>query len=193
MIRVGLTGGIGSGKSYIAEIFCKLKVPVFNSDLRAREISDTSEEARAQIISHFGNKAYNNDSLNRRFIAGMVFENPLLLEKLNKILHPLVEKEFEAWCSENNSSDYIIKEAAILFETGNYKKLDSTILVAAPEDIRITRVQKRDNSDRDSIIKRMENQWDDQVKEKLADYIIYNDGKTLILPQIIEIHKRLTD
>jgi len=228
MICIGLTGGIGSGKSFIAEIFKKLGVPVYNADTRASFISDKDPEVKSNIVSLFGQKVYSNGLLNRQYVGGMVFDNPDLLERLNSIIHPAVEADFLKWCStkkehnyiikeaapvENEEAkpdpaveadflkwcstkkehNYIIKEAAILFETGSYKKLDSTILVVAPEDIRIKRVLKRDNTDRDSVKKRVENQWGDQEKEKLANYIINNDGRTLLLPQIINIHNSVTE
>jgi len=193
MICIGLTGGIGSGKSFIAEIFKKLGVPVYNADTRASFISDKDPEVKSNIVSLFGQKVYSNGLLNRQYVGGMVFDNPDLLERLNSIIHPAVEADFLKWCSTKKEHNYIIKEAAILFETGSYKKLDSTILVVAPEDIRIKRVLKRDNTDRDSVKKRVENQWGDQEKEKLANYIINNDGRTLLLPQIINIHNSVTE
>ena len=193
MIKVGLTGGIGSGKTFIAEVFQNLGVPIFNSDIVAREITDNNSDVKKSLVSHFGKEAYHNDKLNRQFIAGMVFENPELLELMNKIVHPQVEKEFLSWCANYEDKRYIIKEAAIIFETGIYKKLDLNILVKAPEEIRIKRILKRDNTDIQNIRKRMKNQWDDLQKEKLADFILINDGHTLILPQIIEIHNKINE
>ena len=193
MICIGLTGGIGSGKSYVARIFESLDVPVYKADDQARFISDNNPTVVSKINSLFGHNAYTNNSLNRQFIGGMVFDDPSLLKKLNEIIHPEVEKDFENWCSENKKSAYVIKEAAILFETGSYKKLHSNILVLAPEEIRIDRVKKRDKIDPDQIRKRMLNQWQDSKKKKLANYVIVNDGKSLILPQVIQIHKRITE
>ena len=193
MICIGLTGGIGSGKSFIAEIFIRLGVPIYNADTLARHISNNNPDVKSNIVSLLGQNAYKKGLLNRQYVGGMVFDNPDLLENLNKIIHPAVEVDFLKWCSNNKEHHYLIKEAAILFETGSYRKLDSTILVVAPEDIRIKRVQKRDNLDANSIKKRIDKQWNDQEKEKLADYIINNDGKTLLLPQIIQIHKRVTN
>ena len=193
MIKVGLTGGIGSGKSFIAEVFVNLGIPVFNSDIKARKISNTNLTIKQDIISHFGKESYHNDSLNRTYIAGMVFEKPELLEKLNSIIHPQLEIEFDKWLSSQNESKYVIKEAAILFETGGYKRMDSNILVIAPVDLRIDRIQKRDNLSVNQIKNRMANQWADERKEELADFIINNDENNLILPQIINIHKRLTE
>ncbi len=193
MICIGLTGGIGSGKSFIAEIFIRLGVPIYNADTRARHISDNNPDVKSNIVSLLGQNAYKKGLLNRQYVGGMVFDNPDLLESLNSIIHPAVEVDFLKWCSNNKEHRYIIKEAAILFETGSYRKLDSTILVVAPEEIRIKRVQKRDSTDTDSVKKRIDKQWKDQEKEKLADYIINNDEKTLLLPQIIDIHTSITE
>lgn len=193
MICIGLTGGIGSGKSFIADIFQKLGVPVYNSDIRAKHISDNDSFVRRKIVSLLGQNAYQNGILNRQYLGGMVFDNPDLLDSLNDIIHPAVEADFIKWCSDKNEHDYVLKEAAILFETGSYKRLDSTVLVVAPEGTRIKRVQKRDNLDTNSIQKRIDKQWSDQDKEKMADYIINNDGKTLVLPQIIHIHTSISD
>lgn len=191
MICVGLTGGIGSGKSYISQVFKALGVQVYDADSRARYISDSNPEIKSSIVSLLGQNAYLNGLMNRNFVAGMVFDNPELLEKLNEIIHPAVEADFLSWCKSHQDQAYLIKEAAILFETGGYKKLASTILVVAPKEIRIDRVKKRDSIDRESVVKRIENQWSDHQKEALADFIIQNDGKKLVLPQIIKIHNTL--
>ncbi len=190
---IGLTGGIGSGKSYVAKIFQNLDVPIYKADNQARYISDNNPAVISKIVSLFGKDAYTNGMLNRQFIGGMVFDDSSLLKKLNEIIHPEVEKDFKNWCSENINSAYIIKEAAILFETGSYKNLHSNILVVAPEEIRLDRVKRRDKVNPDQIRKRMQNQWTDSKKRKLADYVIVNDGKSLILPQVIQIHNRITE
>lgn len=192
MNYVGLTGGIGSGKSYVARIFQNLGIPIYEADLRARELSDSNPAIRKKIIDIFGDNAYQNEELNRNWIGGQVFSQVDLLEKLNQIIHPEVDSDFSKWCTENNEAPYIIKEAAILFETGSFRKMNYNILVTAPEWLRIERVGKRDLLITEEIRKRMENQWDDNEKLKLADFVIINDGKSLILPEVLNIHQKLT-
>ncbi len=192
MNYVGLTGGIGSGKSYVARIFQNLGIPIYEADLRARELSDSNPAIRKKIIDIFGDNAYQNEELNRNWIGGQVFSQVDLLEKLNQIIHPEVDSDFSKWCTENNEAPYIIKEAAILFETGSFRKMNYNILVTAPEWLRIERVGKRDLLSTEEIRKRMENQWDDNEKLKLADFVIINDGKSLILPEVLNIHQKLT-
>ncbi len=191
MICVGLTGGIGSGKSYIAQIFNSLGIPVYEADSRAMEITNTIPSIRKKIISIFGEQAYQHNKLNRKWIGDQVFDHPSLLQKLNDIIHPEVDLDFAIWCSENTASPYLIKEAAILFETGSYSQLNFNILVTAPDNLRIARVSERDQMSPDQIRKRMQNQWSDEDKLKLADFVIINDGEALILPQIINIHEKL--
>lgn len=143
-LLIGLTGGIGAGKSLVANIFQSLGVQVFNADLEAREILNTSEAVRKQIIAVFGDAAYSGSEANRPFLAAQVFKNDSLREKLNAIVHPAVANAFETWVLKNSSEPYVIKEAAITFETGLNKSLDFVILVTAPEQVRIDRVMKRD-------------------------------------------------
>lgn len=191
MLIVGITGGIGSGKSYVCNVFKKLGVPVYNSDDSARKISNNSEIVKSQIISLLGKKAYKNKLLNRQFIASIVFNNKELLDRLNSIIHPVVEKDFNDWCSSKQEFTYVLKEAAILFETGIYKKLDSTIAIIASESIRLQRVLERENINEEAVRKRMKNQWSAEKITSLADFIIENNSKKLLLPQILNIHKKL--
>ncbi len=191
MICIGLTGGIGSGKSYVAQIFHALNIPVYPADSRARELSNSLPSIRNKIISLFGEEAFSQGILNRKFIGSQVFEKPVMLQKLNEIVHPEVEYDFAKWCTENNKYPYIIKEAAILFETGSYRRLNSTILVTAPLALRIDRVKERNQMSPVQIKKRMQNQWSDEDKLNLADFVIVNDGRSLILPQVLNIHKKL--
>jgi dephospho-CoA kinase len=191
MLKVGITGGIGSGKSYICDVFKKIGIPVYEADEKARIITNTTDQVKSEIINVFGLQAYNNNLLNTKFIASSVFNNPGLLEQLNSIIHPAVENDFISWCQEQKNQAYIIKEAAILFETGIYKKLNRNILVLAPEHIRVKRVQSRDNSTEIEIRNRIKNQWPTEKTVQLADFIIENDGKKLILPQIIKIDKEI--
>lgn len=190
-LLIGLTGGIGAGKSLVANIFQSLRIQVFNADLEAREILNTSETVRKQIIALFGDAAYSGSEANRPFLAAQVFKNDSLREKLNAIVHPAVANAFETWVLKNSSEPYVIKEAAITFETGLNKSLDFVILVTAPEQVRIDRVMKRDGITENQVRDRMAAQWADEEKLKLSDYQIINDGKSLLIPQVLTIHDTL--
>jgi dephospho-CoA kinase len=192
MKRVGLTGGIGSGKSFIAEIFRNLGVPVFNSDDAARKIQQTDTEVQSAIRESFGDVFLDTGELDRKKLASIVFADQQKLAQLNAIVHPAVGKAFERFCSENSSAAYVIKEAAIIFEIGLDEELDGTILVTAPEHIRIERVIKRDNISETEVRSRMSKQWTDQEKMQRADWMINNDGAVPLLPQVLRIHDSLT-
>ncbi|WP_066759464.1 dephospho-CoA kinase [Crocinitomix algicola] len=189
--KIGITGGIGAGKSFVCSIIENLGYPVFYSDSVAKKLTDTHPEIKKQIIELFGHEAYLSHSLNRPFIAQQVFNDKGLLEQLNQIIHPAVQHSFHQFYERSNKS-LIFNEAAIIFETGSYKNFDATILVKAPKDLRIKRVLNRDNSTEKEIEKRMDKQWSDQKKEQIADYVILNDDKSLLTPQIIAIIDKLT-
>lgn len=189
MKRIGLTGGIGSGKSFIAEIFRNLGVPVFNSDDAARKIQQSDKEVLVAIREKFGDVFLSSGELDRKKLAAIVFSDQQKLLELNAIVHPAVGKAFEIFCSENSSAPYVIKEAAIIFEIGIDETLDGTILVTAPEQIRIERVMKRDGISESDVRARMQKQWSDEEKMKRADWLISNDGEKAILPQVLRIHK----
>jgi dephospho-CoA kinase len=191
MIKVGVTGGIGSGKSYVSKVFEQMGIPVFYADIVAKNITTSSVDVIQEIKNEFGNEAYNDQVLNRVYLAKIVFKDPEKLEKLNKIIHPAVKTEFVKWCNSFPHKPYVIEEAAILFESGSYKQMDRTIVVSAPEALRIKRVTKRDKLSEQEVHNRMKNQWPTEKIEGLADFIINNDGKHLLLPQIIEIDKTL--
>jgi dephospho-CoA kinase len=193
MLKIGITGGIGSGKSYICKIFEQLGVPVYNADEKARNISNNSISVKKDITNLFGKEAYENNVLNRAYIASKVFNDTNLLEQLNQIIHPAVNKDFNDWCNNYQDKSYILKEAAILFESGIYKNLDKTILVTAPESIRINRVIKRDGSTKEEVLNRMKNQWPTEKITPLADFIIHNIDKELLLPEILKIHNTLNN
>lgn len=169
---VGLTGGIGSGKTTIAGFFKELGVPVYHSDDEAKKLMHTPV-VREKVEKLFGSQAYINDILNRKFISDQVFENKDLLHRLNAIVHPAVRKNFEEWVAAQNAK-YVIQEVAILFENDLQKKFDFTILVTAPEDTRIERVMKRENVKKSAVLARIANQWSDEKKRPLADFIIEN-------------------
>ncbi len=189
MKTIGLTGGIGSGKSTVSKIFKTLGVPVFNTDLEARKLF-SDYEVKNEIVQQFGKEVFVNNTFDRSKMAALVFNNKSALEKLNAIVHPRVAKQFEKWASTHSKLDYIIKESAIIFEYNIDKSLDSTILVLAPIEVRIRRVMQRDNMPEQSIRDRINNQMPDQEKIKRASYIINNNNQMLI-PQVIEINSNI--
>lgn len=191
MRKVGLTGNIGSGKSIVARIFSILGVPVYNADYQAKQIMSNIDVVN-QIVQLFGAKILlDNTTINRAALANIVFENPSELHKLNDLIHPLVKDDFLKWCSQYQAFPYVIQEAAILFESGFNKLFDSTILVQAPESICIVRVMKRDSVTAEHVMARMKNQWSQELKASLSDYVIVNDEATMLIPQILLTHHEL--
>jgi len=191
MKRIGITGGIGSGKTYVSEVFKSLGIPVFNADVESKKLMTTSESLMSLVKTEFGEDIYTNGSLNKEKLASIVFSDKSKLEKLNSFVHPIVKAEFEKWCTKQSSA-YVIKEAAILFESKANIGLDAVICVSAPLQLRIDRATKRDNTNEQEIKNRIENQISQEEKENLSDYIIVNDNKEMLLPQIINIHKLLS-
>ncbi len=191
MIKVGITGGIGSGKSTVCKVFRVLGIPVFESDEIARQLMNSDPETCVQLIELFGASVYlPNQIIDRKYLAGIVFSNPSLLAQLNGIVHPKVRDVFTAWCKIQHSP-YILHESAILFESGFYKLMDKTITVVAKENERIERVMKRDGATEELVNQRIRNQWRDIERIKLADFVISNNDDELIVPQIIEIDKKI--
>lgn len=190
MIKVGVTGGIGAGKSIVCEAFRLLGVPVYNADERARYLMTHDLNLISSIVKKFGTEAYNSDGqLNRALIASVVFNNKKQLDILNGLVHPAVERDFVSWYENYHHRKYIIKEAALLLESGSYKKLDYVINVVAPEPKRIARVLQRDPHRSQSDVKHIiSRQLNDSEKEKIATYTIVNDESALLLPQVLEIH-----
>ena len=189
--KVGITGGIGSGKSYIAKVFKTLNIPFYDADREAKALMNTSEIVRQGLVEAFGTQVYQeNGLLNRKWLADQVFNNVEKLALLNSIVRPVVIQHAEARGNAQQTC-YNLKEAALLFESGSYKTLDYTILVVAPQDIRIKRVIQRDNVSKDEVINRINKQMPDESKMELANFIIVNDEKTPLLPQIYNIHKLL--
>lgn len=191
MLTVGITGGIGSGKSTICRIFEVMEVPVFNADAEARRLQNEDSNVRSSMISLFGNEVYNDDGLNRKLVAELVFNNKLLLDQLNKIIHPATLVAFEKWKQDYSSNHYVIKEAAILFESKSNIGLDKIIVVSAAEELRIERIVKRDNISREQIISRMNNQLAEEERIAKADFVIVNDEKSAIIPQVLAVHEKL--
>ncbi|CAN5382924.1 dephospho-CoA kinase [soil metagenome] len=184
---IGLTGGIGSGKTTIAGFFKKLGVPLYIADDAGKRLMATSQEVKSQIIALLGQDSYCDDIPDRRFIADVVFKSPKKLEQLNQIIHPAVQEDFENW-KNNQNSPYVLYEAAILFETGGYKKCDAVILVTAPLHTRIERLQLRDGITLEQIEARMHHQWSDKQKRKLSQFEIFNANLLKSEQQVKIIH-----
>ncbi len=189
---IGLTGGIGSGKSTIAGIFEHLGVPVYNSDKSAQKIY-FKPEVKKQVIELIGAEAYLTDSsLNKEFIAAAVFSDHQKLEQLNSIIHPAVAKDFKEW-KEKQHASYLVKESALLFETGIYKEMDALVLVSADKDLRIERVKKRDHLTEEQVLQRINKQMPEAEKEKLAQFIVSNNERQLVIPQVLKIHQKIVE
>lgn len=188
MIKIGLTGGIGSGKSTIASIFKQLGVSIYFSDTRAKFLMASDSKVIAQIEDAFGSKSYVNGQLNKTYISKKVFSDSRALKTLNSIVHPAVKNDFNLWCT-TQKGPYIIKEAAILFESKSNIGLDKVILVSSPKELKLSRVLKRDQTDKKSVLERMDAQWKDSEKRLLADYEIRNDEKKSLIEQVNFLHK----
>lgn len=193
MLKIGITGGIGSGKSTVVKVFEQLGVPVFIADDQAKELMNTDLELIAEIKQVFGENVYTpKGELNRTMLASLVFNAPDKLKLLNALVHPATIRAFENWCKRHQDKPYVLKEAAILFESGTYKQNDLNILVTAPEEIRIKRVIKRDASDEEKVRSRIKNQMPDEEKSKLADFILVNDEQSALIPQIVSLHHKFS-
>jgi dephospho-CoA kinase len=191
MLKVGITGGIGSGKSTVCKVFSILGIPVFEADKVAKELMNTDRLISDQLIGLFGTEVYRpNRTVNRKYLAAVVFNDTSLLSKLNDIVHPVVRNAFFSWCDQQNAP-YIIHEAAILFESGFYKLMDKTIAVVTSEHERIERVMKRDDVTIEMVNERIRNQWNDRQRTELADFVIENNDDQMIIPQIMEIDKKI--
>ena len=192
LLRVGITGGIGSGKSTIARIFSTFNIPVYDADSHAKKLMTTDKILVGEITREFGTLSYQSDgALDRKFLAEVVFNDPGKLSRLNSLVHPRVDLDFEQWVSRQASAPYILKEAALLFNSGASKKLNKIIVVAAPTEVRIERIRRRDGRTDDQIKKIINQQMDQQEMEHRADYIIRNDGSELVIPQVLRIHQTL--
>ena len=190
MKRIGLTGGIGSGKSFIANILEHMGFPVYYSDLRSKELTKSNPSIKTGLISLFGEEVYSDDQLNTQLVATKIFQNEEIRQKVNGLIHPIVRKDFEDWVT-NQKSTLVFNEAAILFETGSYNNFDANILICAPLELKIQRVMKRENCSREEVLVRMNKQWSDEDKMKLTDYSILNDNETPVLIQLEEIINNL--
>ena len=191
MLKIGITGGIGSGKTYICKIIEKMGYQVFYSDIEAKKLMSNNTELIKKIKIIIGENAYINGEINKPIIRAFLFENEQNKDKLNEIIHPFVFQEFEQW-SKSKKEEIIFNESALLFETGSYKRFDKIILITAPEEVKVNRLIKRDQLTKEEIVKRFQAQLDDTIKKQKADYIIDNNDKELIIPQINKILNELT-
>ncbi len=190
MLKVGLTGGIGSGKTVVANIFKVLGIPVFDADVAAKEIMEKDGSLIEQIKNEFGDASYEGSQLNRKYLADKVFNDSYQLDKLNAIVHPAAIQAGIDW-AEKQTSPYIIKEAALMFEAGSAFNLQYVIGVTAPKSLRIKRVMERSGLTRDEVLSRMNRQISDVIKMRLCDFVVVNDEQQMLLPQVLKIHEQL--
>jgi dephospho-CoA kinase len=190
MIKVGLTGGIGSGKTTVAKIFELLGIPVYYADDGAKRIMNEDEDLKMVIQKQFGKEAYQNGELSRGYLSAKVFTDPFQLEILNSIVHPATIRDAAKWMAQQKTS-YTIKEAALIFESGSAEQLDYVIGVYAPAPLRIKRAMERNHLKYEEVQLRMNKQLDENMKMKLCDFVIYNDEQQLLIPQVIALHKKL--
>lgn len=195
MLRIGLTGGIGSGKSTVARIFAVLGIPVYYADDATKQIMNTDKELKASLIQHFGEQTYLGGQLNRSYLANIVFSDKEKLDLLNSLTHPATIRDANRWMQRHAESGertppYTIKEAALLFESGSDANLDHVIGVYAPEDLRIKRTVARDNITQEEVLQRMNRQMNEESKMKLCDSVIVNDEQHQVIPQVLELHKQ---
>ncbi len=193
MIKVGITGGIGSGKTTVCKIFELLGIPVYYADERAKELIATDKSIIKQVKQLFGDDVYDAaGKLDKKRVASVIFNFPEILNQYNQIVHPAVFRDVEKWMQRHSDRDYVIKEAALLFETGSNKQLDNIICVTAPLELRIQRVIDRDQTTAEAVKERIANQWSEEEKINASDFIIYNDGSTPLIRQVLQIHEKLS-
>ena len=194
MLKVGITGGIGSGKSTVSRFFSELRVPVYDSDQRAKSLMQHDDSIIIKIKKEFGDNSYLNNQLNRPYIGEIVFKNELKLKQLNSIVHPVVRTDFNNWLSQNSNAKFVIKEAAIMIESGAYKDLDKLIVVNANREHKIKWIKKRDHLLLEDIENRIQNQLSDEIRNQYADFIIENSSsKKELKQQVLSIYNKLID
>jgi dephospho-CoA kinase len=192
-LRIGITGGIGSGKTLVCSVFRSLGAEIFEADSVAKEFYDVDENVKMQLKELFGQGIYSPEGkIIRQRLATIIFSDRGALQKVNEIIHPLVKAAFEKWI-QHKTGVYVLHEAAILFESGFYKLMDANILVTSPNELRIQRVIARDHVTREDVINRMQNQFPEEESLKMADFVIRNDGSEFIIKQVLEIDKRLKE
>lgn len=192
MLKIGITGGIGSGKTTVCRLFELLGVSVYYADIRAKMLMQIDEDLMEGIRAAFGRDVYDGHILNRSLLGSIVFNDAEQLQRLNGLVHPAVFRDFDKWSTEQKGL-YVLKEAAILFESGSAKDCAYTILVKSPLDLRVSRIMKRDGLSKEDIMKRIDKQMSDEEKEILASFIIVNDEIRLVIPQVLALHQQLTD
>lgn len=192
MLKVGITGGIGSGKTTICKVFELLGVPVYYADNASRELLENDTDIKNKVVHVFGENVLDSSSrIDRKKVASVVFGNEEQLKKLNAIIHPAVALHFELWLKSHKTAPYILKEAAILFESGAYLQMDKVVTVSAPDELRITRVVKRDRVSSEEVEKRMKTQLSETERVKRSQFVIVNDEKELVIPQVMKLHHQL--
>jgi len=189
VLRIGVTGGIGSGKSTVCAVFSQLGIPVYSADSAAKRLMREDAALRSEILEAFGPQSYSGTEPNRAFLAAAVFGNPEKREILNQLVHPAVFKDFEHWCAQQHAP-YVIKEAAIMFESGSYKQVHEVVAVTAPLELRIQRVMERDGSSREEILKRIQAQMPQEEVVKRAHDVINNDGTHSLIRQVVGLHRQ---
>jgi dephospho-CoA kinase len=192
MLKIGLTGGIGSGKTTVAKIFELLGVPVYYADDASKRLYHTDKELIQNIKKHFGEDTYTEEQLNRFKLASIVFNDPKKLQLLNELVHPPTIRDAEEWM-KRQTTPYIIKEAALLFESGSVSSLDYVIGVRTPQHLRIKRVMDRDGVSREDVLARMNRQIEEDIKIRLCDFVVENNEQVLVIPQVLELHKKFLE
>lgn len=186
-IRIGITGGIGSGKSVVSKILSLLDIPIYLSDDEAKRLTATDETIRRELTDLLGDELYQGGMLNKQKLTNYLFASSENAEKINAIIHPQVKQDFRRWCTRHSSSQFVAMESAILFESGFDSEVDVVVMVYAPQEVRIQRAMMRDGASRKQIEQRIQNQMDDEAKRAKADYTIINDDKTPLIPQVFRL------
>jgi dephospho-CoA kinase len=188
-LKIGITGGIGSGKTTVAKVFELLNVPVYYADTASKRLYKTDRNLVQKMKAHFGDDIYNGDELNRSRLASIVFNDPSQLQVLNRLVHPPTIKDADDWL-QSQTAPYIMKEAALLFESGSVASLDYVIGVYAPQNLRLKRVMDRDTVSREDVLQRMNRQIDEELKMKLCDFVITNNEQEMVIPQVMALHQQ---
>jgi dephospho-CoA kinase len=190
MLKIGITGGIGTGKSMVCRLFALLKVPVYDSDLRAKQVMAHNPQLKQELIAAFGAEIFNEQGLNRVRLGSIVFPDPKKLAQLNSLVHPHVKQDFIDWVAEQQHAPYVLKEAALMFETEAYKQVDEMITIFAPLDVRMKRLLKRDTHRTENDLKNIiTKQLPEEEKLRRANHVIYNDDSQLVIPQVLKLHE----
>lgn len=188
-LRIGITGGIGSGKSMVAGIFKVLGIPVFDADTAAKEIMHSNTDLKLSLVKHFGEEVYKEGKLDKKYLAAIAFNDPKQLELLNSLVHPYAIAAADEWAAKQ-TAPYSVKEAALFFESGSAAGFDYMIGVYAPKHLRIKRAMDRDQISREQVLARMDKQIQEEIKMRLCDFVIVNDEQQLLIPQVLALHER---